>query len=429
MIKKIAIFVLIAAITVVIAFIGLNLSLKRSDVTYKHYENEGLITTEETTETTTEYVPNIKEAEIAVVGDLMVHQWQMDNAYDKNTDSYNFDYTFEPVYKYLQNADLTIGNLETVFAGKDVGYSDYPCFNTPDSFLKAIKKAGFDVLTTANNHSMDKGVNGAFRTIELLDNEEIGHFGTYKSQQDRDSVFIKEVNGIKLAFVSATYGVNGNYIPEDKKYIVNILSEELIVSDIERAKEENPDMIIVMPHLGNEYESYPKDVFKNWIDIMIKAGADVVLASHPHVLQPMEYRSVTLDDGSEKTAFVTYSLANFISSQRTKPRDTGVIVNLKLKKTDDEKPEIEEVSFIPTWVQWRDTTGSYNIRVLSVYDALSDIQKGNNTYALRTNDIARLKKAQEEATAAITGETINADNIEEVYYINKQKVNENETMD
>lgn len=424
MFKNFLIFSVISLFTVTIV-LGLDKVNEYKEISssqnYNAYhsaeEEQNEITTEMTTEVTTEYAAKIKEAEISVVGDLMVHEWQINNAYDKNTASYNFEHTFESVYKYLQNADLTVGNLETVLGGKERGYTGYPCFNTPDTFLDALKKAGFDVLTTANNHSMDKGVDALLRTIDVLDNNGMGHFGTYKSQQDRDSVFIKDVNGIKIAFVSATYGVNGIHIPEDKNYVINILSEKLITEDIKRAKSENPDFIIVMPHMGNEYESYPRDDFKNLIDSMIRAGADAVLASHPHVLQPMEYRTAALDDGTSKTAFVTYSLANFVSSQRTVPRDTGVIVNLKLSKKDDEKAEIVQTNFIPTWVQWRDTSGDYNIRVLSIYDALNDVSMGNNTYSLRNEDISRLKKAQEEATYTITGKTIGSDNIQEKYTI------------
>ena len=406
------------------SFLTISVSVGISEINKKNYELNKLNETEQSykyQEDTKEDIKEdikedvIKNASIAAVGDLMVHQWQMDDAYDKNTGEYNFDYAFEPVYKYLQNADLTVGNLETVFAGSEVGYSDYPCFNTPDSFLDAIKNAGFDVLTTANNHCMDKGINGLFRTIDLLNEKNIGHFGTYKSQQDRESVFIKDVNGIKIAFVSSTYGVNGINIPEDKKYAVNILNEELIKKDIERASQENPDILIVMPHIGNEYESYPRDVFKDWINNMINDGADIVLASHPHVLQPMQYVKT---DMSGKTAFVAYSLGNFISSQRTKPRDTGVILNIEIEKKNDEKAEIKEISFIPTWVQWRDTTGAYNIRVLSIYDALNDISQGNNTYLLRNADISRLKEAQKESYLAVTGNNI--ENTFEKYIISNE---------
>lgn len=358
-----------------------------------------------------EVIPQVKEAELAVVGDLMVHQWQLDDAYNKETGRYDFNYCFEHVKKYFDGKDLVIGNLETVIA-EDLPLSDYPCFNSPVEFVDALKNAGFNLLTTANNHSMDKKVEGVLNTLKVLDEREISHFGTYSSAEERDGILVKDVNGIKLAFVSATYGTNGIPLPQDKPYLVNILSEELITEDIKRAKSLNPDFVIVMPHLGNEYESYPRDVFINWIDIMIKAGADIVLASHPHVLQPMEFRTVTTDSGEERTAFVTYSLANFISSQRDVPRDTGVIVNLKFSKVDDNPAEIEQVSYIPTWVQWRDTSNNYNIRVLPIYDALKE-----NNFDLRQQDINRLTKALSESNKTISNCDINIDNMQEMYYI------------
>lgn len=358
------------------------------------------ITSNEFTETTTRFEPRTNNVELAAVGDLMVHQWQMDDAYVSSSAMYDFDYCFEPVYDEIKSADLAIANFETVTAGKDIGYSDYPCFNTPDEFVEAVKNAGFDVVTTANNHSMDKGVEGLKRTIDILDKNGIDHFGTYKTQQSSNNILIKEVNNIKFAFISWTYGTNGINVPEE--YLVNIISQQKIESDIQKAKLLNPDFIIVMPHIGNEYESQPKQVFKDWIDIMIKAGADVVLASHPHVLQPMEYRTVVCDDGSQRNAFVAYSLANFISSQRTEPRDAGVILKIEFEKTDGQEAFIKNVRYSPTWVQWKDTSGGYNIRVLTVYDALNDSDK----FKLRSQDIKRLKNVHYQSNLIISGKEV-----------------------
>lgn len=375
--------------------------------------------TEETTEPTTEQTTQelIYNAKITAVGDLMVHSWQMDDAY-KGKDTYDFNYCFEPVLKYLNSADITVGNLETVIGGKEIGYSDYPCFNSPSEFLDALLNAGFDMFTTANNHCMDKKKNGLLNTINELDKRGFMHFGTYASESESNKVLVKEINNIKFAFVSMTYGTNGITIPYDSPYLVNIMSEELIKEKMKRAREENPDFIVVMPHMGNEYEEYPRDVFKNWVDILIKEGADIILASHPHVLQPIEYRTVTCEDNTTKTAFVAYSLANFISSQRTKPRDAGMILNLEFEKVGDKKAVLKQADFIPTWVQWRDTSGEYNIRVLSVFDALNSA-KTDNKFKLRNNDIQRLKEVQAHSTKIVTGTEITADNMAERYVINK----------
>lgn len=360
------------------------------------------------TETPAPVVHNVK---MTVVGDLMVHEPQLISAYDKQTDTYDFNHSFEYVKKYLKDSDITVGNLETTIIG-GTEFSTYPRFNSPVSFIEALKNAGFDMVTTANNHCNDKGYEGIISTLDALDSFSIEHFGTYRTKEERDTIFIKEVNNIKFAFLSYTYGTNGLPLPDGKDYSANIMSEQLIVSDIQRAKEFSPDFIIIMPHMGNEYEDYPKKVFTDWIDLMIKAGADIVLASHPHVLQPMEYRTVACDDGSEKTALVAYSLANFISSQRTIPREAGMILELAFEKTDDEKAVLMDVSYIPTWVQYKDTSGSYNVRVLPIYDVLVN----GMTEGIRAKDIERMKNVHSESNFTVSGKKIPLEEIKERYY-------------
>ena len=367
-------------------------------------DDSAVLETEMTSEETTESEPVVSNVKMTVVGDLMVHKWQMDDALKKGGGFYDFDYCFEPVYDYLVSADLTVGNLETTLAGKEIGYSDYPCFNTPEQFADSLKNAGFDIVSTANNHCMDKGENGLLNTIAYLDKIGIEHYGTYSSKEKSEDIFIKEVNGIRFAFLSYTYGTNGIPVPKGKEYLVNLLFTDKVTADIKKAKELQPDFIIVQPHMGMEYESSPREVYVNQIDKMIECGADIVIASHPHVLQPMEYRTVKTGTGEERKGFVTYSLANFISSQRDKPRDAGVIVNFYFEKINGEAV-IKDISYIPTWVQWRDVTGGYNIRVLSVYDALQSADNGNK-YGLRPQDVRRVKEVHKESNKTITGEDV-----------------------
>lgn len=358
-----------------------------------YYETETETETEETTEAA--------EAEIAVVGDLMVHSWQMDDALKRGGGQYDFNYCFEPVSKYLSYKDLTVGNLETTFAGKEIGYSEYPCFNTPEQFGDALLNVGFDVLSTANNHCMDKGEKGIKGTINYLDSLGISHTGTFLSQEESEKILIKEANGIKFAFLSYTYGTNGIPVPQGKEYFVNILDSNKIKSDIAKARNQGADIVAVIPHIGIEYAQEPDLKTTEQIDEMIAAGADIVLASHPHILQRAEMRKVKTEDEKEREGFVIYSLANFISSQRDLPRDSGIILNLKFEKSGG-KTALTQVSYIPTWVQWRDTTGSYNIRVLSVYDALMN----PTAYGLRDKDIARLKNVYKESVKTVSGENV-----------------------
>lgn len=351
-------------------------------------------------------------ASLVVTGDIMVHSYQYEEAYDRSTGKYDFMHNFTDMKKYFDSADYSIGNFETVLAGEDVGISDYPCFNTPDSFLDSLEYSGIDFVTTANNHCMDKGTDGLLRTIDKLDEYGFDHTGTYKDEESRNEVFVKDINGITFAFLSYTYGTNG--IPVKNPWNVNILDEELIKSDIEKAKELNPDFIVVLPHMGVEYEIYPREEFKEWADFMFNCGADIILASHPHVLQPMEVREITKDDGSTRNGFIIYSLGNFISSQTTPPRNAGIIVNLDFEKKGIEKAELTKVSFIPVWTQFRNAQNINHFMVRSVYEMLTLPQ--NEMYnTLRQKDIARLKDIHKETTSMYLNRDVPLEEIQDEY--------------
>ncbi len=357
---------------------------------------------------------NESNATIAFVGDLMVHKPQMVSAYNKSTDSYDFNYCFSKVEKYLKTTDMTVGNLETTFAGNEIGYSDYPCFNTPDTFAEALKKAGISLLTTANNHSNDKREAGILRTLDVLDKLGFDHVGTYRSQEERDHVFIKDINNIRFAFLSYTYSTNGIPLPEGKDYLVNMLDEQLIKKDIAKAKKAKPDIIVVLPHMGNEYETAPNDTFKQYAKMMAEAGADVIIASHPHVIQPMEFIEVTDKHETTRDCFVAYSMGNFVSSQRTKPRDAGMILNISFKKAGN-KTQITSVSYIPTWVKYTNTSGQRDMIVLPVFDTLKAVENGERI-DLRPNDLQRIISVNNEIAMKILGTEVHPADIAPAYY-------------
>lgn len=332
-----------------------------------------------------EEVPPVDEtynAKITAVGDLMVHEWQFDDAFDKATNTFDFNKSFDKIRPYLENSDFTIGNLETTFAGEARPYSFFPAFNTPDAFAAALANAGFDWVSTANNHCNDARADGISRTIDILDAAGIAHAGTYKTKEERDTIFIKEINNIKFAFISYTYGTNG--IPTDTDYRVNLIDKEKILADIGAAKE-NSDCIIMFMHMGTEYADLPNAQQLELTREMIGAGAGVVLISHPHVLQKAEY--VTADNGN--VGFAAYSLGNFISCQRTLPRDEGVIFNLYFQKSGEETT-LTAVDYIPTWVQFINGKGVYDIQVLPVQDTLAAYDNGADVN-LRPKDITRLR--------------------------------------
>lgn len=364
--------------------------------------------------------PVKKEASLVFTGDLMVHSYQYKAAYDASTDDYDFSNNFTYVKKYFKKADYVIGNLETTFAGRDKGISDFPRFNSPDSFAKAVKEAGFDLLTTANNHCVDKGSEGLRRTIDILKADGLEQIGTYKSEKASKKIFVKEINGIQVAFVNGTYGVNG--LTYDKDYEVKLINEQFY-KDLKRARKK-ADFVVALPHNGVEYQQTPNSTYQQQYRRMLEAGADVVIASHPHVLQPMEYQKITEQDGTTRTGFIMYSMGNFISSQVTKPRDAGVILQLSISQLDDGAVILDEVAAIPTWCRFTDAQGKRNFTVFSVYDILKMSEEKRKSL-IRDKDYVRVQQIQEESTNTLLGASVPATEKKKKYVFTKTKKNFN----
>ncbi|MCI8409730.1 MAG: CapA family protein [Lachnospiraceae bacterium] len=351
--------------------------------------------------TTPENPPAPKAATLTFTGDLMVHSYQYEAAYDRATNTYDFSNNFTSVKKYFKKSDYVIGNLETTLGGTAIGISDYPRFNTPDSFAKALKNAGFDLLTTANNHCVDRGTDALLRTIDVLDKLKFDHIGTYQNESDSKKIFIKEINGIQIAFISCTYGTNG--LPYKNDYNVKILNDH-IYKEIKKARK-LADFVIVLPHNGTEYAQTPSETYKAQYKKMLKSGADAVIASHPHVLQPMEYIEIPTGQNSTRKGFIMYSMGNFISSQVTKPRDAGVILNLTIKEEMPSSFVIDKVTVIPTWCRFMDASSKRNFTVFTVYDILKMSEKKRKSL-IRDKDFARVQQIQLESTKTLLGKSI-----------------------
>jgi poly-gamma-glutamate synthesis protein (capsule biosynthesis protein) len=285
---------------------------------------------------------------ITSVGDLMCHIPQIQYATVKS-DSFNFSPVFSFIKKYWQNSNLVIGNLETVIAGADKKYSGYPLFNSPSEFVKALKYSGFNLLTTANNHALDRGINGAFNTLEIIRQSGINYEGTFNSPLDKDSIRIFDLQGIKVAVLAYTYGVNGNYIPKGYNFIINLIDSLQIKNDIKTSRKEGAEIVLVYFHFGTQYKRQPDTYQKDIVKKAIQYGADIILGGHTHVLQPCEYyktNNAKLDSG-----FVIYSLGNFISNQMWRYSDAGVVLTIKLTKNiTTGSISLTSVGVIPTYV-------------------------------------------------------------------------------
>lgn len=294
------------------------------------------------------YIPDsTSEITINLVGDLMCHLPQTKNAHLGNG-IYNFKPSFEYIKPFLQNADLTIGNLETTFAGASQAYAGYPAFNSPDSYCEALKDAGFDFLVTANNHSMDTRESGLLRTIEIIKKNNLGYAGTYLSQEDHDSLRILKINGIKLGILNYTYGTNGSYPNDGHKYMLNVIDSVGISEAVKLCKKKGADAILVFYHMGIENISEPTVGQKNAVKYALDAGANIVIGSHPHVIGPTNIQySKAIND----TVFIAYSLGNFLSNQYWRYTDAGVILKLTIQKNVTKNiTKFKEASYIPTWV-------------------------------------------------------------------------------
>ena len=267
---------------------------------------------------------------LVFTGDMMQHTPQINAAKTPNG-TYNYDTCFTFLANEIKYADFKVANLELTLA--DAPYSGYPCFSAPDAIAEVLKKAGFDLLSTANNHCCDRGAKGVNRTLDILGKLNFYHAGTYRNIAEKTFSYpqIVDVKGFRLAFLSYTYGTNG--LPVVHPNIVNLIDTAEIAKDAELAKKYNPDMIICLLHWGLEYQLKQNTEQKMLADFMVARGINLIIGSHPHVVQPMEAKK---DSEGNITSAVVYSLGNAVSNQNQEHTDIGAIAHIALVKSETE---------------------------------------------------------------------------------------------
>lgn len=344
--------------------------------------------------------PKTANIKLLSVGDIMFHMPQV-KAADRGNGSYDFTDNFKYVKKHISDADIAIANFETVTVGNDRGFSGFPQFNSPKETLFALKDTGFDILSTANNHSLDQGKDGIINTLNYIEEFGLKSAGTYKTREK--DFLIEEKNGIKLGFLAYTYGLNGldMYLSEEElSYMINLIDEEKIKEDIGLIEKE-VDLVVVSVHWGVEYQRQANDFQMDLAHKMVDWGANIVLGSHPHVLQGSE---IVEKDGKDN--FIIYSMGNFISNQR---KDTmgnsftedGVMVEVNIEKDiKEDETIIKEVNFLPTWLDKYSENGISKYRVLPTKDVL----EGNLEIDLNESVKARIKKSQEDSMKTLSYE-------------------------
>ena len=338
------------------------------------------------------------QIKMSVIGDIMCHNSQYKDAYNSSTGIYDFSYVFTDIKQYINSADIAIGNLETTFAGAERGYSNYPRFNTPEQLATNLKDFGIDVVSTANNHCMDTNYSGIVSTLKYLDEAEISHTGTNVTKEEQNKILVKDVNGIKIAFLAFTYGTNGIPIPTDKSFAVNLIDEELIIEQIKLAKQEEPDLICVNMHWGIEYQIKQNSEQERLADLLFKNGVDIILGSHPHVLQPMEKKSVTLENGTTKNCFVIYSLGNFMSGQTKENTRNSVILNIDITKNGETgKTILNKVTYVPIYMYKSSTGTIQKYKVIDIEKAITNFESGQDkaigqaTYTTLKKELDKIK--------------------------------------
>lgn len=283
---------------------------------------------------------------VGAVGDILMHDTVYKDAY--NGIKYNFDPIFQNVNSLLEKPDILTANQESMLGGIELGVSTYPSFNSPHEVADALVHTGVDIVSTANNHTLDKGERGVDSEAHYLDSIGLPHVGSFLNEQDRHKLRILDKNGIKLAFLSYSYGTNGIPVPDGKGFLVNLINRDIMKEEIHRAKKE-ADVVVMSIHWGNEYQRIPTAEQKDLATFLANEGVDIIFGSHPHVLQPMEW--IKNPDG--RKTFVIYSLGNFISGQVRDYKDIGGLATVDITKHVSEKGNTIELAnpvFYPTYV-------------------------------------------------------------------------------
>lgn len=298
---------------------------------------------------------------LVFAGDIMGHDAQILGAWDNSSKSYNYEPTFRHISDYISSADLAIGNLEVTLAGPP--YKGYPQFSSPDALAIEAQNAGFDIMVTANNHALDRGPKGMVRTHKTLDSLGYLHTGTFLHDSLRAKFYplIVEKNNIRLALLNYTYGTNGLKVKPPLS--INRIDTAIIKADLEKAKLADPDYIIALMHWGVEYERSENSKQDKLARFVFKNGADAIIGSHPHVVQPIKH--IVLEEDSLKKYPVYYSMGNFVSNQRAQYKDGGIMAELHLTKTDS-STALDSAAWLPYWVHRKDINKKSTFYVLPV---------------------------------------------------------------
>lgn len=354
---------------------------------------------------------NFTQISLGVCGDIVVHSGL--NAQSQQADgSYNFSTIFGGVGTLTGSTDYSLCTMETTFP-ETAEYTGYPMFKSPPAVATALKGAGFDLINTASNHSVDGLQAGISRTLDILDLNGLDHVGTYRSQEERDAnsgIVVKDINGVSIAFLSFTYGTNAMPVT-GFEYAVNIfyndymdtlsdINYDLLREDMAAARALDTDLILVQMHWGLEYETTPRNYQTELSDFLFSEGADIIIGGHPHVPEPMELRKIKNEDGSERVGFIVYSMGNLVSCMDDRYTDLTVALKINIQKNlDTGETVLRNISYYPMKMMDMldyDLNPGYRYSVWNLSSAMSSYEGGNNLGVINDTVYADMQQAVDD---------------------------------
>lgn len=326
-------------------------------------------TTEELTTTEPPFEP--VEIDVMMIGDILTHMGVQESGRLADG-SLNYDHLFANIKEDVQAADIAIVNQEVIIGGEELGLSGYPTFNCAYEIGDALVNTGFNIVLHATNHTLDKGAVGVDNCINFWKSKypDITYLGINQIEEDRNNIYVYEQEGIRIAILNYTYGTNGIPLPADRPYIVNLLEEDAVISDLKKAREMS-DFIIVCPHWGTEYTLVETDEQHYWAKLFADNGADLIIGAHPHVIEPVTW--VEAEDGGRTLCY--YSLGNFISTQNDASNMLGAMAKVTITNDEEGNVFIKDYSVEPLVTQklW----GTQEITTYKLSDYTADLASKN----------------------------------------------------
>lgn len=300
----------------------------------------------------------------AGVGDNLIHQ-AIFSQYEMGDIDYDFKEDYALMKPYIEAADLSFINQETICAGEEFGLSHYPQFNGPTQILDAVADTGFDWLAASSNHSLDKGSDALLAELNYLHENypDISVTGAYRSEEESNQYIVREVNGIKVGLLGYTYGLNGIPLPEDMPWLVELINEDQIQKDME-ALSKISDVQIVSMHWGTEYHTEIEADQQALAQKMNEWGVEVIIGTHPHVIKPAE-----IIQGEKQDTLCYYSLGNFLSAQDTNEGMVGGMASFTLQYDFDTKEtSFKDVKFTPTVMYYDPAFTTFKVMTIHDYN-------------------------------------------------------------